>query len=150
MKKFLDYLLEKDEWNRIKPSDLPPLNKEYVAKKKAERNEIDAATKEVRSKTPDEISGNDETPMDIARIDKPDSYEGRIRDRYRREASGAGTVFVKPKMPGDEYRQTHRQAPKPSYNDTPTINEPSGTADKGIEPKDTSIMNPSRRARTKT
>lgn len=156
MKSFLNYLLEKEEWNRIKPGDLP-LNKEYMAKKEAERKEAAAASKEAKSKMSDEVSGSDNTPMDMPQVEKPLSYEGEIRDRYRREASAAGTKIVKPRMPGDEVPQTYQRKQTPAYNDTPSGGGTKGTADKGIEsgkiaPPDhpSTLMNPSRRARTKT
>lgn len=157
MKRFLDYMIEKEEWRWMKPSDLPPLNKDYVAKKEAEKKEAGAATKEVKSKLPKEVSGSDTTQMDMPQVDKPGSYEGEVRYKYRMDASTAGTRFVKPTMPGDEIPQAYQKKPVPSFGDTPTIKDPAGTADKGIEsgkiaPPDhpSTLKNPSRRARTKT
>lgn len=151
MKRFLSFINEA-EWNRIKPSDLPPLNKDYLEKRDQERQDARMANKEVQATIPKGKAYTDRLPVDDPRSTKPGADEFKISDQSKHGAAVSGTKIVEPNVIGLK----DKEIPHASKRDTTDTlkSSPPITADKGIEtgkfsPPDhpTKYKNPSLRTR---
>lgn len=96
MKSFLTYLLEKDEWNRIKPSDLPPVNKVVADRDSKERESYRAINKEVLSKQPTGKEYTDLLPYRSPKSTKPGVEEFRKKTRSDAIAAARGSKTLDP------------------------------------------------------